>query len=340
MSIQSTNKIHSPIIVVGRPRSGSSLFTRLLSENPDLCMINDFYYLQYVDALAGFDRQDSTLIKSLANQIFSTLKNRQKPDNLNKAGIEFGSLLNSEQTKDLKKFVDLCSARDDLNWSSLFATIMQYNAHLFGKKIWGYNTPQDYLHLPKLEQAFPQAKIIFVMRDPRAVLRSYKYMDYLENYHDPARYHPFLQAIAWKSAMKSFLSNQERENFMLVKYEDLVKDANRVLAEVGDFIGVNFPPVNLQSFGSNSTFKNKAKKQLSNTEIWICEKTVGEEMQVAGYSLDNISPAREDLGYIFYVTVRSCLFYLKNAIASSDIRKRIFNLAITVLSNKNHKNYY
>ncbi len=83
--------------------------------------------------------------------------------------------------------MEQCLRQPNHTWSSLLGSIMEYNAHLFGKKIWGYNTPQDYLHLPRLQQAFPQAKFIFVMRDPREVMRSYKYMDYLKDYHDPAR---------------------------------------------------------------------------------------------------------------------------------------------------------
>jgi hypothetical protein len=329
--MNTTHQISNPIIVLGRPRSGSTLFTRLLNESSDLCVINDFYYLQYVDSLAGFSRQDTTLTDELAQKIFLTLKNRQKPDEQNKAGVRFGNFLTPQQVRDLDAYVKQCSREGDHNWSSLFSKIMQYNANLVGKKIWGYNTPQDYLHLPKLQQAFPHAKFIFVMRDPREVLRSYKYVEYLEHYHDPARYHPVLQSIAWKSAIESFSKNQQHDNekFMLVRYEDIVEDANQVLAEVGEFMGISFPSVDIKDFGNNSTFKNKTKTRckLSNTEVWLCEQIIKQEMQTMGYEPKHIKPSFRDLGEMYKLTQRAFMFYLRNAIASNDVRKRILNLA-------------
>ena len=317
----------SPIIVVGRPRSGSTLFTRLLNESPDLCIVNDFYYLQYVDSLGGFSQCNPIFLKNIARQILLTLKDRQKLDDSGKAGIEFNQSLTPDKEEKLKTFIEQCLRQPNYTWSSLFSSIMEYNAHLFGKKIWGYNTPQDYLYLPRLQQAFPQAKFIFVMRDPREVMRSYKYMDYLKDYHDPARYHPILQAIAWKSAMNSFLKNQQKDNILLVKYEDILNDVNQVFANVSDFVKSRFPQINLQDFGNNSTFKNKQKKRLTTTEIWLCEQIAGKEIQAAGYYLHNCKPSLRDLNYILYVTKRALNFYLKNSLVSTDTRKRVLNLA-------------
>lgn len=319
--------MNSPIIVVGRPRSGSTLFTRILNESPDFCVINDFYYLQHVDSLGGFTRQDIPLLKDLTRYILLTLKDRQEEDIQGLAGIEFNDFLSPDKETKLINFIEQCLKQDDHNWSSIFNSIMQYNANLFNKKNWGYNTPQDYLHMPRLKQAYPEAKFIFVMRDPRSVLCSCKYLEYLEGYHDPARYHPILQALGWKSAMKSFFAHQEKDHVLFVRYEDIVKDANQVLAQVGDFVNSKFPRINIEDFGTNSTFKHKKKNKLTKTEIWLCEKIAGQEMQAAGYTLENCQPCIEDLRDLFQVTQRSLKFYLTNSFASKDIRKRVLNLA-------------
>lgn len=319
--------MNNPIIVVGRPRSGSTLFTRILNESQDLCILNDFYFLQYVDSLGGFDHQDPQILADIAEYIVSTLKNRYKPDHLGLAGIESDQLMTPDKERKLKAFVNSTLAQPGHNWSSIMASIMQYNASLFGKKTWGYNTPQDYLHLRRLQKAFPQAKFVFVMRDPRAVLCSYKYMDYLEGYHDPARYHPLLQAIAWKSAMRSFLKHQHQDNILLVKYEDIINDVNQVLTNVGDFIGSKFPQTDLSNFGNNSTFKNKPKNKLTDTEVWMCEQIVEQEMQSAGYSLQNCKPSLKDMKNMLNLTYTSLKFYFKNSLISRDTRNRVFNLA-------------
>ena len=326
--------IQCPIIVVGRPRSGSSIFTRLINESPDLFVVNDLYYLQYVDSLGGFSRQDSSTIEKLAKYLVSTLENRARPDDRGIAGIECAQTLTSENKEKLRSFAEQYIKQPDRNWASVLRDIMQYYASMIGKKRWGYNTPQDYLHLPSLQQAFPHAKYIFVMRNPTEVLRSYKYMDYRENFHDPACYHPILQAIAWKSAMSCYLENQHKDNFLFVRYEDVIDDVNQTFAKVGDFLQTDFPTIDLNDFGNNSSFKNKKRKKLhiTSTEVWLCEQIAKKEMQAAGYPLQNCRPSLGDLKDLLKTTRIASGYYLKKSLFSSDIRKRVINLAKFQLS--------
>jgi hypothetical protein len=325
--VNKIKNLQSPIIVVGRPRSGSSIFTRLLNESPDLCIVNDFYYLQYVDSLEGFSRQSDHLITQLGQRILLTLKDRYTHNHDGIAGIECAYVLTAEKKEKLETFVEQNIGQPNHNWASIVDSIMQYNSLLFGKTIWGYNTPQDYLFIPNIRQSFPNARFIYVMRDPREVLRSYKFVDYRAGFYDPDCYHPILQAIAWKSAMKSFLENQHKNNFLLVKYEDIINDVNQVFTNVGNFIGSKFTSINLDNFGSNSTFKNKQKKKINNTEIWLCEQICMKEMLAAGYSLQNCQPSIKDLGEMLNITKKSSSFYLKKFLASNNMRKRILNLA-------------
>lgn len=320
--------IQNPVIVVGRPRSGSSIFTRLLNESPDLYIVNDLYYLQYVDSLNGFSQADASTVEKLARHLLATLENRARPDDLGIAGIECERVLTSENRVELETFVEQCIKEPNHNWASILSSIMQFYATLIDKKQWGYNTPQDYLHLPRLQQTFLNAKFIFVMRNPLEVLRSYKNLTYRKGFHDPAYYHPALQAIAWKSAIACYLENQHRDNFLLVRYEDLIDDVNGVFADVGNFLGLQFPALNLNNYGNNSSFKNKPKKlPITSTEAWLCEQIAGKEMQAAGYSLTNRSPSPRDLGDLLGTTTTSLGYYLRKSILSSDTRKRIIKLA-------------
>ncbi len=319
--------IQGPIIIVGRPRSGSSIFTRLLNESPDLFIVNDFYYLQYVDSLEGFSQQSDDLVRQLGQKILLTLEDRYVRNHDGIEGIECAYVLTAEKKAKLETFVKKSISQPNHNWASIVDSIMQYNSLLFGKIIWGYNTPQDYLFIPNLRQNFPNAKFIYVMRDPREVLRSYKFVNYRAGFYDPDCYHPILQAIAWKSAMNSFLENQHKNNFLLIKYEDIINDVNQVFTNVGNFVGSKFPPIDLNDFGNNSTFKNKQKKQISDTEIWLCEQICRKEMLAAGYSLQNCQPSIKDLSEMFEITKKSSSFYLKKFLASNNMRKRILNLA-------------
>jgi hypothetical protein len=322
--------MNTPVIVVGRPRSGSTLFARILNESQDLFVLNDLYYLQQVDALEGFTSDEPHVVKNLAKELLITIEDRLQPDSLGIAGIESKEFISKQDQEKLETFTAQTLSESEHNWSSILATMMKYSANLFNKKIWGYNTPQDYLHLPRLQQAFPDAKFIFLMRDPRDVLLSYKHSGYLEGYFDSSRYHPILQALAWKSAMKCFWENQKQDNILLVKYEDLVRDTNQVLANVGNFVGTNFPLINLKDFGNNSSFKKKNKKELTNTEIWLCEQIAGQEMKEVGYSLSECQPCLKDVNDILDSTKKAVSFYLKKSFTSADIRKRVLKLVTAI----------
>ena len=328
MSLEN-QQLPNPIIVVGMPRSGSTLFTRLLNESSDLFILNDFYYLQYVDSLNGFKTNNPRVKHNLESYVLKMIRGRILPPN--SQDIIFSLFLSAEQEQQLVDFAQDLQQQDNLNWAEILSQLMEFSAKLQGKKIWGYNTPQDYLHIDRLQQEFPQAKFIYLMRDPRSVIRSYKYYGNIapEGQKESARYHPVLQTLAWRTSIRSFLARKERQpdKFTLVLYEDLVKNTNQTLGRLGDFLNVQFPKLDLADFGNNSSLKNKNKESLKNSEVWLCEKIAGQEMKKIGYQLSGKKLEYEDLGYFAYLTQRVVSFYCKKLMLSNDIRKRVFKLA-------------
>jgi len=323
--MKKSEKATSPLFVVGMPRSGSTLLTRLLNESQDLFIVNDFYYLQYVESLNGFERNDSNLNQDLAQYILKLIKGRiERPDS---PPIECGLMLSEADTRELESYATQCGKQADLNWATILTNIMEFSANLVGKKIWGYNTPQDYLHIDKLLHKFPDAKFIFLMRDPRSVIRSYKYVT-SNGYHDTNRYHPILQSMAWKASIRTYNNwkDLKPEQFLLIFYEELIEKTNEALAKVGDFTSAKFSSIDLNDFGNNSSFQGKNKRSLSDTEIWLCEKVAGQEMLNMGYSLSGKKPQLQDSGYLLNISQKAALFYVQKSLTSKDIRKRVLNL--------------
>ena len=62
----------SPIFVVGQPRSGSTLLTRILNEARELFVINDFYVLQKIDAAGLWSPLTSGESATIAVDEFNT----------------------------------------------------------------------------------------------------------------------------------------------------------------------------------------------------------------------------------------------------------------------------
>lgn len=323
--MKKSEKATSPLFVVGMPRSGSTLFTRLLNESQDLFIVNDFYYLQYVESLGGFNENDSHLNRDFAQYILKLIKGRvERPDS---PPIECGLMLSESDERELESYAIKCGEQADMNWATILTSIMEFSANLVGKKIWGYNTPQDYLHIDKLLDKFPDAKFIFLMRDPRSVIRSYKYVT-SNGYHDTNRYHPILQSMAWKASLHTYHTwkDLKPEQFLLVFYEELIEQTNETMAKVGDFMSANFSHVDLKDFGNNSSFQGKSKRSLSDAEIWLCEKVAGQDMLNIGYSLSGKKPKLQDLGSILNISQKAAWFYIQKSFTSKDIRKRVLNL--------------
>lgn len=323
---QTKTTFNSPLFIVGMPRSGSTIFTRLLNESSDLFIINDCYYLQYVDSINGFSRKDKIVNNQLAQYLFNKIKARiERP---NSPSIGCGLMLSTEDEQKIAKFVSKFSDDDKQNWSLILEQIMQFSASLLGKKTWGYNTPQDYLNIDLLFQAYPHAKFIFMMRDPRSMLRSYKYI-FTNARNTTQRYHPVLQALAWRTSIRSYFEYKTKypENILLIRYEDLVAQTNETLAKVGDFVNVQFPNISLDQFGNNSSFKDKSSKNINDTEVWLCEKVAGEEMKQIRYNISESKPHFRDAEEVILLTLNAASFYFSKSLTSNDIRKRLLKLA-------------
>lgn len=315
----------SPVIVVGMPRSGSTLLTRILNEIPELFIVNDFYLLQYVESLNAFELINNELSKKISQEILSRIKARIERED--SPELECGLFFSQEQEQKLEDFVRNNLTQKNYTWSELLEKIMSFAASLLGKKVWGYNTPQDYLNIDRLKKHFPNAKFIYMMRDPRSVLRSYKNVR-SNGYHDVNRYHPVIQALAWRVSIRSFIHKKDNKDYLLVRYEDLVSKSNTELDRISKFLSVNLPEIDINQFGNNSSFKDKSTTlDLTNTEIWLCEQIAKEEMKEINYSLSKTKPEIKDILQFTKLNIKVTNFYLSKILSSSDIRKRILNFA-------------
>jgi hypothetical protein len=290
-------------------------------------LVNDFYFLQSVDGLDAFDQTlSSDLGAQLAEELAMRIRARiEKPGS---QSIEDGLRLSVEQDRELEALARSSLSAGDGTWSSLLQTVMPRVGGWLGKPRWGYNTPQDHMHLDRIFAAFPDAKVVFLMRDPRNMLKSYK--NVTENdYHHPHRYHPLLQSLAWRSAVRRyFLERRKERAVMLVRYEDILDDVNVTLGKISDFAAIDIPPLDLKDFGNNSSFAGTGKKPsgLHPSETWICEKICGGEMKKLGYPLSNSRLDIGDIAYLSRLTARAFWFYLSRFVGSADARRRVLHV--------------
>jgi hypothetical protein len=124
--------------------------------------------------------------------------------------------------------------------------------------IWGDKNPGYVYRLDKIIQLFPNARIIHVVRDGRAVFSSGLRANRIKlDLGIPAKFpgDAFLSYLAWRKALSSAKGISSLPNFFEIKYEDLLDRPAVMLRELCKFINVRFEDQMLKYYS-----KNKAQK--------------------------------------------------------------------------------
>ncbi|MEL7083835.1 MAG: sulfotransferase [Cyanobacteria bacterium J06597_1] len=316
-----------PVILVGMPRSGSTILSRLLNESPELFIVNDFYLLQRAEGLGVLKSDlDASEAKCFAANVIRRIKCRIERED--STDIEDALCITPSQEAELEEYALSVATEESRSWHEILSSIMHKAGEMMGKPHWGYNTPQDYLHIDTLFDVYPDARIVFLLRDPRGMLKSYK--NVVNNgYHAINRYHPVIQTLAWRTAARVyFQAKQKGQSVLLVRYEDVIEKTNSTLQSIAEFCDIDIPELDLADFGNNSSYSMgpSKKKSLCESEKWLCEAMARTEMLKLDYELSDSQFKLNDTGYLLSISVKVLQFYVSKAFSSRDVRKRIQNI--------------
>lgn len=175
------------------------------------------------------------------------------------------------------------------------------------KTLWGLKDPQLTEHIDSLKQFLPESKFIIIVRDGRGVVNSY-----IGNKWGLGT-NAYTGAQRWKREVqqqKQFMAKYP-ENFILIKYEDLVTDMEKQARKVCKHIGIEFKAEMLAYHTKKAQFKahksnintnqkpdveisEKWKKELSQKQISLIEYIAADELVANGYQLcgDVIKPSK------------------------------------------------
>ena len=173
------------------------------------------------------------------------------------------------------------------------------------KPRWGEKTPHNLFFVKEILEDFPNAQFIFITRDGRDASA-----DYLDSAFGPTNI--FCAAESWalcQNAVKPW-RKLRADQWMDLRYEELVKDPVGVLKTACKFLGEDFAPQMLE-FYKTELAKNRGatkdhkplghetsdryigiyKRQLSVRDQGIFAAVAGKELEEAGYPLD-VQPAK------------------------------------------------
>ena len=181
-----------------------------------------------------------------------------------------------------------------------------------GKSRWGEKTSAHIFKLDEIRACFPNARIIHIVRDPRAVvcstIKAFKRGQFSDwNIYSTARY--------WVRCVKVHAQqvSTKADGYMLVRYEDFVTRPKQTLTEISSFLSLKFVDemLNAHRVAADYIRPDKSgnipalhtltqhrldsgrtdawKKILSPSQCKLIERTAGKQMATLGYA-----PARQE----------------------------------------------
>jgi hypothetical protein len=144
------------------------------------------------------------------------------------------------------------------SYAEILDVILGAIAKREGKQRWGEKSPAHIFRLPEIRSCFPNAQIVHIIRDPRAVVSSAikafgdgKFNDW--NVYRAARY--WVRCARIHSQQQS---GNTSDLYTLVRYEDFVNQPEETVRSISSFLGIKFVPEMLEAHRVASKYVQKA----------------------------------------------------------------------------------
>lgn len=307
-----------PIWIVGASRSGTTLVHAILDRTPGLHMLGETHY-------------------------FDDLRPRIPPGPLDEAGRRrcedyflalahrpYGHGGDPRESPLARADLRSLARRLGDGADAYLEAYARLRSEAAGKQRWGEKTPRHVYCIADLLAHDPSAHVVCMIRDPRAVVLSYR--DWVRRGHDPpealrdeqhrrqlqrearrvrASYHVALASLLWRASVLAARDGLERfgpRRVRLQRYEDLVQGGETAVRRLLAWLEIDFVPEAMEVPLQNSSFDRfgadrglsslpleRWRTRLRPGEIAAIELCCGRVLSEAGYTPLAPRVARSDL---------------------------------------------
>jgi hypothetical protein len=309
----------APILLVGLPRSGSTLWTNAIGSHPDTAIFTEMHYMmpwrrdfRYVMHSVGKLSIDDN-VKRLVKAMFAD----PPMPGLAPRGFYFWKQIRELEAAGLPAALEQrILALPERTIGAIFRCLIEEATRCRGKRRALVKFPVYPIYLEELSAWWPAAKIMHISRDPRALAAS--------KTNDPGgvgklkQKYPALRGVLpfagkafavaqyiWTShAHERFVSNP---NYRLFLYEQLVADPRQTIAEVCRFCNLEFNESMLHPIAgqASSVTGEKAagfdqsrmhgwQRVLSPREARLIVRATRGSMRRFGYAASDLMPDEAD----------------------------------------------
>ncbi len=287
-----------PIFIVGEGRSGTTMLRNLLAEHKNIWAIEresyifvtnwpqkNPYFEKYQNDLNKLSLAVIAAMKRVGVKAQKALQEKEIAADIRSAHQAF---LGSSYYKNLES---------DFNHIKVFDSVCKFFSELDHAERIIEKTPYHINYIKEILDAYPDAQIIAIYRDPRAVIASWLKKDKFKSILGCCH--------SWNNAMSkisSYTTKLDESQIQLIKFEDLISEPESSLKKLCSWLGEDFDPALLKEQKVNSSFDdsqssgfildNKARwqKSLNESQInlidYLCHK------HYSSYQLETFRPQK------------------------------------------------
>ncbi len=271
------------IFIIGEQRSGSNLLRMMLNKHTAIAAPHPPHILQRIHPLLPYfgDIQQEKPFQALVQATCELIARNPIPWDI---ALDPAYIVQQSKERSL---------------IGVFDAIMTQYAQAQEASTWVCKSMQNVYFASELESFFPQAKYIYLHRDPRDVVVSFQKAIIGEK-------HPYLITQRWVKLQKACIALQHQmpsDRFYTLSYQNLTNDPQTTLQQLCQFIGVSFETNMLDYHHSAEAHKaasvstlwenlekpiipdnsGKFKKALSPSTIQLIEQLAHPEMRHLAY---------------------------------------------------------
>jgi hypothetical protein len=238
----------NPVFIVGVGRSGTSLLQSMLHAHQDIAFLPETHFFRHYIA-RPYSRWKHE--RNGAETFQSTLVSDEEYQRANIPAEEL-----------LAPFLNnACS----FSLTAVYTRLLRLYRDREEVSVIGEKDPRLIDYLPQLRHAFPGARILHIVRDPRDVLLSRRKAEWSAGRPD------WLHVMTCSAQMHQGRKQGHRSfgsRYMEVRYEDLLTEPERILSQVAKHVGVEYSNAML-------TFQHSAEELVHESERGWKEETTG-----------------------------------------------------------------
>jgi hypothetical protein len=294
------------IFIVGNSRSGTTMLGRIFGNHPQVFTFGELHFFEHqVDATTVVTKAEWPADRSLAllERLLTSARD----------GF-FAKVAPGKYRADALSILDGAKGHDPV---SAYSSFLFAETAARGRFIPCEQTPRYLFFAQEILDAFPDAVVINMVRDPRDVLLSQKNkwrrrflgarnIPLMEALRAWANYHPYTIARLWVAAVRSAIRLSGHPRFVSIRYEDLLKQPEETIRSLCSLAGLAFSEkmLDVPQVGSSTGMDKPElrgidgsrtggwrKGGLTGTELAICQRVCGEEMARLGYECEKIAAA-------------------------------------------------